>query len=431
MELVFTNTPPSSESDSSYSSSTVFSGTSTPEEEPEPEIDPFENRYYAKAGGLMKVQFDVKPDNVVDLSIPGVGASVTGTYERTNSEVTMTFGDTTYTAAISSDYTKLTYSSVTGTDAYATALTDLSFVKADIADNAEQYEEAGQMYYQGNTDEGMRSGARGAYFCDYYGGSGTDPVGGPGWTLMGGNGDQLDLDKTTGADGNQSLMLKFSTAGAMRYLEWGLFKGTGQARTGYNKFVIHLKNTNSYDVPNIKIMVYSAMLVTPSNHTTAKAEKIVTVPANSDWTPYEVELDPTHIYYGFGILSDYKGNKGFIHADLAYYTKGAVVDVDTSLSYFTKKDLELTGNISVGESSIKFDEGGKFSFTCENAGISAQQGTYTMVMRNGQQEITMTLGETTIRGNYSVNMAGEVSIVVLEATGPMASYIPANTTFTN
>ena len=81
---------------------------------------------------------------------------------------------------------------------------------------------------------------------------------------MGGSGDQLSLDNTQAYSGNNSLKIKRSTAGNMRYLQWDLYKGTGVAHTGYNNFGVFIKNPNNFAI-GVIIMVYKVNQVTPSN----------------------------------------------------------------------------------------------------------------------------------------------------------------------
>ena len=207
--------------------------------------------YNAKVYGLAQAFLDIKKDNAVSFRAPGIDVTGEGTYEINDKEITFTFepaiAPTVYVATASDDGLSLAFKSVNDNGTrLSQVLNNLSFNMLPYGDTAESYESAGTMYYQGNTNEKEISGARGAYYCDYYTGSGTSPIGGSGWNLMGGSGDQLTLDTENFYEGKQSLKMKKSTAGGMRYIQWDLYKGTARAITGANRFVIYLKNIFIY-----------------------------------------------------------------------------------------------------------------------------------------------------------------------------------------
>lgn len=381
-------------------------------------------------GGLVNAHLRVNSDNTVSLTAPAVNMAVNGTYTSDLQEVTFAFGDTRYVATVDENFTKLTFKSVTGTDLVAQALNNISFDIIQAYEDAESYADSGKMYYQ-NSGEDQRSGARGAFYCDYYSGSGSSPVGGNGWSLMGGNGDQLSLDKTTAVEGSQSIKIKKSTAGSMRYMQWDLYKGTAKPITGVSKFVVYLKNSEAA-AAKVNIMVYKVQQVTPSNQgadyraQTGEFE----LPANTDWTPYEVTLDPTKTYYGFCLLTKTVNNTtGYINFDAAHFVKSGE---DASLYANAVNNLTLNGTIVPGAASIKFGTEGKVYFTCANAGADNVEGTYSMRLVNATtQELTVTVAGTTIKGTYSVALNGTVTFTVLEASGSLESYIAADTVFSN
>ena len=281
--------------------------------------------YYGTDTNNSDASIEIIDNTHAVLDVPGCGETKNGTYVLSNNQVTFTFEDGyTYVATLSEDTMDLTYVSVTGPDGQLkTALTNLSFRMLDYAENAETYTENGQMYYQDNTYEKYISGARGAYYCDFSnGGSASSPVGSKGWNLMGGNGDQLQLDNSTYVDGKQSLKVKKSSAGHMRYIQWALFKGTAKPHTGYNNFVVYLKNNGEVDI-KINIMVYHVQKVEYSTQgESCRSQYIITIPKETtEWTPYVVELDSNKTYYGYALylFSDWSNN-GWLNVDKAYYT---------------------------------------------------------------------------------------------------------------
>ena len=383
--------------------------------------------YIAKINGLIKASIEVQKDNKAVLSAPGVNMSVNGTFAIDEKEVTFTFGDVTYVVTSEENNSKLTYKSVNGSGLIAQALTNLSFEQSSVADNAESYEGPGTMYYQGNTNEAAMSGARGAYYCDYYTGGGTSPVGGSGWNLMGGSGDQLTLDTENYHSGKQSLKMKKSTAGAMRYIQWDLFKGTARAIKNVNKFEVFLKN-NATSTTKVKICVFTEQQITPNNQTTARVMSEVTLPASQDWKSYTVELDINATYYGYGIILETASETGWINVDDACFYGP---DVDPTLNFYVKKDLVLNGTTSAGPASIKFGGNGVAYLTCESLGASNVAGEYYMSMTDTRQEILIVVAETMIIASYEVSITGEITYVVQNIMGDLASYIEVGTTFTN
>lgn len=399
--------------------------------EPEPE-KPFTLtpglRYNAKINGLVQAFLEVKKDNAVKLTAPGPGLVVNGTYAIEDKDVTMTLdGGITYVVTASEDRYGLNFKSVTGEGVVAQALNGLNFNMLAYGDTAESYDGAGTMYYQGNTDEKAMSGARGAYYCDYYTGGGSSPVGGPGWNLMGGNGDQLTLDTDNHYEGSKSLKMKKSTAGGMRYIQWDLYKGTARPITGMSKFSVYLKNQATSNTA-LKLYVFTAQQITSSNHTTARITKEITLTGSQDWTEYTIDLDPTKTYYGYGIFLNQASETGWINVDNAMFY-GA--NNDARLNYYAKKDLTLNGVLASNPASITFGENGTAVLNAEALGVNNVSCTYTMAMDGNNQVMTLVAGDNTIVGTYEVTMAGQISFTVTSATGSLAAAVPAGTTFSN
>ena len=389
--------------------------------------------YAAKYNGIVNVQLTVKPDNNVKLVAPGLNMDVEGSYVISQDEVTITLtGGTVYVGTIAQDLSGITFKSVTGNDLIAAALNNMSFGDSLVVENAEGYTEPGTMYYQGSSAD-KRSGARGAFYCDYYSGqeSQSSPVGGTKWSLMGGNGDQLSLNKNDAFEGSQSLDIKVSTNGAMRYMQWGLYDGSSKAVTGVNKFSVRVKNPLS-KAATVNVMVYRIPKVEPSTqgdgYRAQTGEK--TIAAQTDWTEFEVTLDPTKTYYGFCIVLKAQGGSGMLQFDYAHYESA---DYNPELSFFAPKDLVLSGKTTdTKAASLKFGTGGKIYLTSETLGVTELEGTYKMSMSLGKQIMEISVGGNTIKGSYAFNAAtGKVTFVVTEVEGEISALLPADTTFTS
>ena len=383
--------------------------------------------YIGKVAGLINAQLTIGQDNAVTLAAPGMAMNINGTYTIVKDEVTMTLGDVQYVGTIKDN--AINFKSVNGTGTIAGALNNLNFNMIEYADNAETYESDGKMYYQGNKDLSQVSGARGAYHCDYYtgGSSNLSPIGGNGWSLMGGNGDQLQLDKTTAADGSQSLKMKFSTAGGMRYLQWGLADGTAVGHKGFNKLGIYMKNTTATNV-SIKLYAYHIQKVEPSTQgDSSRAVKEITVPANSDWTLYTLDLNAAKTYYGYGIYMATKSATGFLNVDKVFYYN----DYESpEMNYFAKEGLVLSGNITAGAATMTFGQNGVITLNNEALGGDLA-GTYKMAMSGADQLLTVTTSMGNITGTYSVNPMGKVTFTVTEVTGDLAAGVNVGAVLSN
>lgn len=386
--------------------------------------------YVGKINGLVATGLMFTNATDVTLAAPGLSMTLNGTYALVGDELTCTFENLTYVATLENNDKDLTFKSVTGSSPYAAYLNNLSFSMLEYADNAETYENDGKMYYQSNKDESQISGARGAYHCDYYSAGTSTPsiIGGSNWSLMGGSGDQLQLDKTTGADGNQSLKMKFSTAGNMRFIQWGLAKGTAEAHKGFNKFGVFFKNTNAYDV-KAKILLYKIAKVEPGTQSGAsyRDELEVTIPANSDWKLYSMDIDASKSYYGYGINMITKDKTGFLHVDFAHYYN----DYDGPTNFlFAKEGLELSGNITAGQAKLTFGKDGAVQLTCAALGGDLS-GTYQLQVNEGTQYMLIKTSMGNITGSYSIDLQGKVTFTVVAVTGDLAAGVNVGATLTN
>ena len=374
--------------------------------------------YYAKINDLVEAQIFIRSETQIYLMIPGLDKNTyEGTYVYDENDVTITLGEVVYVASVSEDMRTFTFKSISGTGKVANYLNNLSFKMMDYAESAETYKNDGEMYYQNNQDYNKRSGARGAYYCQYiYQGN---------WILMGGGGDQLGLDSTNKMIGN-SLKMKKSTAGDMRYMQWGLFDGTAEAHTNVSKFTIWLANPIDAET-NVKVILYKVQKVTNATDIDEnKVVKEITLLANQPWTEYNIELDPTETYYGFCIYAPKASTSAYFNVDHAYYSN---IDNDPHLIYYAKKDMVLNGNLGDNAASIKLDEGGKFTFTCAGLGANNAEGTFDFEVEGNDQFMVLNINGTTIRCTYAVNEEYKVTITVSTVSGAMESVIPVGATF--
>ncbi len=401
---------------------------------PKPLSVPINFTYTAKVNnGLMTATLEPKSKTAGQFKVPNLSLTKNFSYTFAEDEITIKFTSpaaVTYVGTLSQDQKTITFKSITGSGQIYDLINGLGFTSLEYADNAESYDDSGTMYYQGNKNEKRRSGARGAYYCEYEYSTGNTSVGGPGWLLMGGNGDQLNLDKSVKKDGSKSLNMKASSNGRMRYMQWNLYKGKGSdGHTGFNRFGLYFMNNNGVDI-DLTVSVYYAKKVTTDNVNSACTNKKITLAANSAWTFYELELDPTVTYYGYSIVFDKLASSSyFINVDKAFYFN----DFDNpECQFFAKKNLVLTGNVTAGEASLTFDDNGVVKFTCADAGLENVSYRYAIRMRNNTvQEMTIYINdEITATGVYSITSGGNVSFSIDSVTGESPINEGASFTFT-
>ena len=385
--------------------------------------------FFANISGYAGSTLTVKKNNAVTLDFPMMDTTIEGTYTQENNQISFDFGAYgTYVANINLDSDTLEYVSATGV---IQTFGEFTFNEMDVLDNAETYTESGKMYYQNNKDVNNRSGARGAYYCDYCGGGSSSTVGGSGWDLMGGSGDQLSLDTTEAHSGTQSLKMKRNKSNVMRYMTWGLFDGTAEGHTGANYFSYWVKNPNSVAL-TVKTSVYYQATVTASTQQSNRAYVEAQIPANSDWTQVVIPLDPAKTYYGVAYVPEKVSGGGaadyFYVDDAMFYSE----EMTISAPFLAIKGLEMSGALANGApASITLGEHGTCKLTCAALGGSLD-ATFTLI----GNKMTITVppfqgGEkTVITGTYApAEQEGVVTFTVISTTGEMAAYIPADTVF--
>lgn len=199
--------------------------------------------------------------------------------------------------------------SATSSDAeFQSEIENMKFMAVQTVDNFEQYETDGQAYCVKYPDMNARSGCRGAYYSEYYNGGGYSDWGGFGWSLMGGEGDQLKLKNDyLGHNGShQYLCMKNSSDYAMRYMQWGLFDGSAE-QNGFRGTTLSFWAKTNGLIPSFKVTAYSQSKPVNASQdsnmrrlevTDAKEEAI------SEWTHYEIPLHPNLTYYGFMVTME-------------------------------------------------------------------------------------------------------------------------------
>ena len=381
------------------------------------------NVFYGKMGKVASMQLDILKGEKASFKLLN-GSREEAPYTYNGNRVTFDFGTHgQYVAKLLNNATKLEYVSATGD--VATYFKDLSMDAIDVADTAEQYDSAGTMWYQ-NSGKDSRSGARGAWYCDYYaGGSASDTVGGSGWSLMGGSGDQLTLntDPAYAHTGSNSLKMKRNQTNAMRYMTFGLCDGTAVAHKNVNYLVYWAKNPNAKAL-TIKTSVYAQAQVTPSTQSSNRQYVEADIPANSDWTRVVIPLKATSTYYGVAFTAGTTGSGSadwFYVDDIMFYS----ADSNINTAYSPFEGFTVSGNIVAGAASIQFGKLGNAKLTCAALGGSLDV-TYQQVDNNMKIIVSQGNGSEII-GTFGPVSNNELGFTVVSCTGDLAPYVQAGT----
>ena len=407
-------------------------------EEPEPEkvitVLPGTSYLGQIADGLINAYLYFESNSAVSFFCNELcGYGLEGTYEfGDDREITISIqdGGVIYKATMSEDASELIFKSISGDTTnyadYISALENLNFRIADFAEHAESYENDGLMYYQSNKDESKISGARGAYYCEYAYNGGTAPIGGSNWILMGGSGDQVQLETAYPIFGNQSLKFKKSSNGDMRYIQWDLFKGTAKARTGMDVFAIDIHNTTT-TTAKVKVMVFTEQKVTSENFATSYIYEDVQV-VSSDIQTIEIRLDPSETYYGYGLWFEKEATSagtGFVIVDDAMFFN----DMEINCDYYAPKDLVLNGTNGLN-ASVKFGDYTQAFISYPSLGLNNVECSYRMTYGGGQG-IIFSFNNMEIEGHYVCTLDGKATFTVTSVDSTLASFIPVGSVFTN
>ncbi|MBQ6730768.1 MAG: bacterial Ig-like domain-containing protein [Bacilli bacterium] len=308
--------------------------------------------------------------------------------------------------------------------ALASAVTGVNLNAVQVVDNYEQYAESGKMYYQSNMDMNARSGARGAYYGEFYSGGSHEyeTFGGNGWVLMAGNGDQVSLMKDGGHSGSNYLSLKNSNGNAMRYMQFGLFDGTSEQNNFRGSKLSFWAKTNG-KVPAFKVAMYSQ--TKPRNATKdnyVKQETFTQTAAIGQWTHFEIDLNPALTYYGFLVFMEKNGASSASYLfidDVEVYTANPYATYVPPVPPVEDKAL-IPGNAYLGKigglinATLRIKSDTEVSLAAPGMTMKLD-GTYTIA----EDELTMVVGGATYKATISEDL-DKLSFVSVTGEGQVA-----------
>ena len=308
---------------------------------------------------------------------------------------------------------------------FAAAVTGVDLNAVQVVDNYEQYTSDGQAYYQSKPAD-QRSGCRGAYYSEYYAGSGSAPWGGNGWQLLGGDGSQLKLKSDNGGhNGSKNyLCLKHSKTVAFRYMQFGLFDGTAEQNNFRGSKFSFWAKSNGF-VKQFKVSMYSQSkptLQTASSY--VKSNTFEETEAIGSWKHYEIDLNPALTYYGFMISieknTSLSANEAYLYIDdVEVYTANPYATYVPEVPPVENKAL-IPGNAYLGKigglinATLKIKSDTEVTLAAPGMAMELN-GTYTIA----EDELTMVVGGATYKATISEDL-DKLTFVSIEGEGQVA-----------
>ena len=230
-----------------------------------------------------------------------------------------------YVVDVSADKHSLTYVSKSGT--YAAGVAEINFDRVYTLQDFESFTATGNGYTQTN-DKTATTNLRSAFYGDYYPGSGSSPIGGSGWQLMGGTSDYLTFAGATKGHNDSKAGIFKGNSNKLRYISINSLYGVPEVIGKGSTLSFWAKGPSSNTAlsadatvnASITAYAFSESQITPSNQQTARESQAFTVEVGSDWKEYKMALTPGRAYFGFGFYCYQSGNTYTPIDDIKIYT---------------------------------------------------------------------------------------------------------------
>ena len=239
-------------------------------------------------------------NQVVSLT-SSVGTS-NGTVSLNGSRITSTFSGQTYVCDVQEKGYKLSFVSTT------TSHPQVDFYRVYNVDDFEQYSIAGNGWDQNNSRYNT-TGIRSCWFGDYNATtSKPSPIGGSSWSLMGST-DYLQYGETKGRNNSKVAAFKGNGGNNCRYVQskavYGINSVVGRGNTlsfyAQGAYSNNTLTTKSGSNSVVRAIAYYYSKIDSTNHTSYDYKEF-TIPANSNWTEYKMDLDASKNYYAVGFI---------------------------------------------------------------------------------------------------------------------------------
>ncbi len=218
---------------------------------------------------------------------------------------------------------KIKVTAVTGD--IAVLLQDAEFGQVYTVDDFENYTSVGTGADSAVPDIYATSGLRGGYYTERYTGKDDETalVGGKTWNWQDSNVNYMDLSADAHS-GSQSMQLASLQNDNARYITMSMVKGGAAAIGKGTTMGLWVKNPSNMAIKIQAVKACYRDKVSNANiqSNIFSAPKSVELPAGSDWTLIEVELDPTKDVYGFVLVitANYTAAKYLLVDDVMVYS---------------------------------------------------------------------------------------------------------------
>lgn len=345
-----------------------------------------------------------------------------------------------YITSVSEDHRTLTFVSKDGS---LSSLPTITFYRVYKVEDFENYNAQGDGF--GGSGRGAdslysMSGLRSQWHADWYTSSSSYAVsyfGNSDWKVMGST-DFLSYTSNKGHNSTKAAAFKGNTNG-LRYIQMKaplglpniIGRGTHMsfwAKVYSNSGLSTVKTTDT----SVKVYAFYNQTVTSANLGT-RTDANITIPANSDWARYTIELDSSKDYYSFGFY-DNKGSTMYMVVDdveiytedpyaeyVPPYPEGTFVGSATCLGNSWTVILAI-GNRTNGLVAVRFS-----NTDAEATSISFNTSTnlVTIATTGGYKKGSTTYKFGTITGTYDI---ANDRITGISCSGSIGSYVDENGT---
>lgn len=312
-----------------------------------------------------------------------------------------------------------------------------SFIPAGKTFYIEDFESFTETGVGNDTSHGkyVTTGLRSAFYSTYYGGTSDPTTGSSSWALMGST-DYLTYSSNKGRNSSKCALFKTNGGNNFRYIQTKAIYGVNSVIGKGAKFSVWMHGaysnttatTASANDVNVTVMAFygSQFNLTSTNGATVKK---FTVPANSDWAEYKMELDDYRTYYAFGFYLEKVSPSANVYLpidDVAIYTTSPYPIVHptsislnpTTASIYSGNTVTLTPTVlpdNADNKDVTWSSSNNSVATVDNGvvtGVSVGNATITATTEDGDLtatcEITVLQTQTYLSGTFigSVTLLG-------------------------
>ena len=309
---------------------------------------------------------------------------LTGTMSMSSkTSASLAFNEFDAVANFAYDGDSLTYTTKSGAD--QNNFPDVSVKRVYHVEDFESFSATGDGYTstRGATSNQSTTGLRSAFYSDYNGSNSVaSSIGGSGWSLMGSS-DFLNYNSSKGHNGTKTGIFK-GNSNKLRDLSMNLFygvpsvigKGTTLSFWARGPWANTNYSTDASGNASITVYAFYQTPLGPSNLSACSSDTFV-IPVGSGWTRYEMALDSSKTYYGYGFLCNQNATTYTAIDDIEIFTDSPYA---TYVAPYPEGTYHQTITVNSTSSSLVIAIGnqsnGLVSVMLSNSSLSATGITY-------------------------------------------------------